>query len=168
MTEPHDRSVGRCGMMNNPVGSYKGMSHWSVVLIKPSSQPLSSETYYPHTWTLMERPPTPIPSTSTLLEEHELMVCEPAVPHSRLTVLLVGSSNAENRPVLGPKKISISPGPNAPPVVSGSSVHSRSRDRTMGSSPVRGSGSPKKRTTPPRKQRKTIGGYIPRVGEFLP
>ena len=28
----------------------------------------------------MERPPTPIPSTSTLQEEHELMVCEPAVP----------------------------------------------------------------------------------------
>ena len=28
----------------------------------------------------MERPPTPIPSTSTSLEEHELMVCEPAVP----------------------------------------------------------------------------------------
>ena len=28
----------------------------------------------------MERPPTPIPSTSTLPEEHELMVCEPAVP----------------------------------------------------------------------------------------
>ena len=28
----------------------------------------------------MERQPTPIPSTSILPEEHELMVCEPAVP----------------------------------------------------------------------------------------
>ena len=64
----------------------------------------------------MERLPTPIPLTSTLLEEHELMVCEPAVPCSRLTVLLVESSNAENRLVLGPKKISVSPGVNAPPL----------------------------------------------------
>ena len=116
----------------------------------------------------MERPPTPIPSTSTLPEGHELMVCEPAVPRSGLTVLLVESSNAENRPVLGPKKISVLPGPNASAIVTRSSVYSRFRDRTMGSSPVWDSGSPKKRTAPPRKQRKTIGGYVPRVGEFLP
>ena len=155
-------------MTNNPVGSYKGMPHWSVIPIKLSTQPLYSETSYPLIWTSMEHPPTPIPLTSTLPGEHELMVCEPAVPHSGLTVLLIESSNAENRPVLGPKKVSVSPGPNAPPIVTGSSVYSRSRDRTMGSSPVRGSGSPKKRTAPPRKQRKTIGGYVPRVGEFLP
>ena len=154
-------------MMNNQVGSYKGMSHWSTVPIKLSTQLFSSETYYPLTCLLMERPPTPIPSTSTLLEEHKLMVCEPAVPGSRLTILLVESSNVENRLVLGPK-ISVLPGPNAPPIVSGPSVYSRVRDQTMGSSPIRDSGSPKKHTAPPRKPRKTIGGYVPRVGEFLP
>ena len=144
------------------------MSHWSVVPIKPFHTTSYSETSYPPIWTSMERPPTPIPSTSTLLEEHELMVCEPAVPCPRLTVLLIESSNAENRPVLGPKKISVSPSLNVPAIVSGSSVHSRPRDRTRGSSPVRGPGSPKKRTAPPRKQRKSIGGYVPGVGEFLP
>ena len=66
-------------MMNNPVGSYKGMFHWSVVPIKPSTQLLSSETYYLLTCLSMERPPTPIPSTSTLLEGHELMVSKPVV-----------------------------------------------------------------------------------------
>ena len=155
-------------MMNNSVGSYKGMSHWLVVPIKLSLQTLSSETNYPAICLLMEHLPTPIPLTSTLLEEHELMVCEPAVPGSRLTVLLVESSNQENRPVLGPKKISVSPGPSVPAVVSGSTIYSSVCDQARGSSSVRDSGSPKKRTAPPRKQRKTIGGYIPQVGDFLP
>ena len=79
MTEPHDRYVRRCGMMNNPVGSYKGMSHWLVVLIKLSTQPLSSETNYSSICLLMDHPPTPIPSTLALLEENELMVSKPVV-----------------------------------------------------------------------------------------
>ena len=72
----------------------------------------------------MEHPPTPIPSTSTLLEEHELMVCEPAVPGSWLTDLLIESSNQENRPVLRLKKISVLPGPTVLAVVSGSAIYS--------------------------------------------
>ena len=68
--------VGKYGMMNNLVGSYKGTSHWSVVLIKLSSQLFSSETYYSTTCLLMDRPPMPMHSTSISPEEIELMVSE--------------------------------------------------------------------------------------------
>ena len=156
MTEPYDWGVGRCGIMNNPVGSYKGMSHWSVVPIKPSTQPLTLKppiSSHGLRWNACRR----------LFLQHRpcwkrtsLWYVSRLCPGSGLTVLLAESSNAENRPVLGPKKISVLPGPNAPAIISGSSVHSRSRDRAIGSPPVRDSGSPKKRTAPPRKQRKTI------------
>ena len=66
-------------MMNNPVGSYKGMPHWLAVPIKSSTQPLSSETYYPSICLLMDCPLTPIPLTSALQEENELMVSKPVV-----------------------------------------------------------------------------------------
>ena len=96
------------------------------------------------------------------------MVCEPAVPSSRLTALLAESTNQENRPVLRLKKISVSPGLVIAPSVSRPSVFASSSDRVGGASDVRNSQSPKKRTAPPRKQWKAIGGYVPRVGDFLP
>ena len=144
------------------------MSHWSVVSIKLSTQPLTLKPpilSHGLRWNARRRlflRHRPCRKSTSLWYVSRLC------PDSGLTVLLVESSNVENRPVLRPKKISVSPGPNASAVVTRSSVHSRSRDRAMGSSPVRDTGSPKKRTAPPRRQRKTIGGYVSRVGEFLP
>ena len=58
--------------------------------------------------------------------------------------------------------------PVVSPILSGLAIHSSVQDRTGGSSSIWDSGSLKKRTAPPQKQWKAIGGYVPQVRDFLP